>query len=73
MESVQRHVFEDYLLSCSALPLAGGGYQSRVAITALGGQRTRAQRFLDLECFDTAAEAYEHARTAGMEWVRLHG
>lgn len=72
MQPVERHVFEDYLLSCTALPIAGG-YQSRVAITALGGQRTRAQRFLDLESFDTEAEALQHARQAGMEWVRLHG
>ncbi len=73
MQTVERHVFEDYLLSCTALPIAGGGYQSRVAITALGGQRTRAQRFLDLECFDNEVEALEHARQAGMDWVRLHG
>lgn len=73
MQPVQRHVFEDYLLSCTALSTPDGSFQSRVAITALGGQRTRAQRFLDLECFATEAEALDHARQAGMDWVRRNG
>jgi hypothetical protein len=73
MQPVERHVFEDHLLSCSALPTNDGRFQSRVAITALGGQRTRAQRFLDLDVFDSAEEALAHAKQAGMDWVRLHG
>jgi hypothetical protein len=64
-----RHLYKDYLLSCAPLLLDDGLYQARVAITYLGGQRTRSQRFLDLDTFATECEAVAAAHAAGIEWV----
>jgi hypothetical protein len=67
-----RHFHRDFMLSCSPTPTPDGRFQARVAITYLGGERTRSQRFLDLDVFDTAEAAIEHARRAGIEWVDLN-
>lgn len=63
----------DYMLSCQPMRLDDGRYQARVVITALGGTRTRAQRFLDLEFYEHEEEAIERARHAGIEWIALNG
>lgn len=67
-----RAFYREYLLSCQPMLLDDGRYQARIVITALGGTRTRAQRFLDLELFETEEEAVERARHAGMEWIDLN-
>jgi hypothetical protein len=64
-----RQLYRDHLLSLSAVPLDDGRFQARVAIAAISGERTRAQRFLDLDGFATVQEALDHARQAGKEWV----
>jgi len=64
-----RHLYKDFLLSCAPLLREDGHYQARVAITYLGGQRTRSQRFLDLDSFPTIEEAVAAAQAAGIEWV----
>lgn len=62
-------LYRDHLLSCRPQSLDDGRYQARVAIASLGGQKTRAQFFLDLETFDSHDAAVARARTAGTEWV----
>lgn len=69
MHTTQRQLYRDHLLSCSAVPTDDGRYQARVAVAAIGGERTRAQRFLDLEVFDSEDAALAHAKQAGCEWV----
>jgi hypothetical protein len=65
----QINLNKDYLLSCSPLLREDGLYQARVAITYLGGERTRSQRFLDLDSFPTKEQAVAAAQAAGIEWV----
>lgn len=61
-------LYRDHLLS--HMPTrTEDGYQARVAISYLGGDKTHAQRFLDLEVFATEEQAIDHARQAGMKWV----
>lgn len=62
-------LYREYLLSCRPQPLDDGRYQARVAIASLGGSRTRAQHFLDLETFASHDEAVAHAMAAGSHWV----
>ncbi len=64
-----RSFYRDHMLTCRPQPQDDGRYQARVAISALGGLKTRAQRFLDLAVFESHDEAVEHARAAGMDWV----
>lgn len=65
-----RTFYRDYLLSCQPHRLDNGGFQPRVVITSMAGDKTRAQRFLDLNetCANEAA-AVDRARRAGMDWI----
>lgn len=65
----ERQFHKDFLLTCSALATEDGRFQARVVITALGGTRTRSQRFLDLGCMPTEAAAMAHALQSGISWV----
>lgn len=67
-----RTFYRGYVLSSNPMALAEGRFQARVAITALGGDKTRAQRFLDLDVFASHAEAVEQALRAGMDWIDLN-
>lgn len=64
-----RSFYRDYLLTCQSLRQPDGRFQARVVITSMAGDRTRSQRFLDLELFATEAAAFEHARQSGMDWI----
>lgn len=64
-----RSFYREHMLHCRPQQQDDGRFQARVAISALGGLKTQAQRFLDLASFDTHDEAVEHARRAGMEWI----
>src|SRR4030095_7435732 len=44
-------------------------YKARAAVMALDGSRTRFQRFLDFETFDTKAEATARAQAGAMAWI----
>ena len=68
-KSTYRSFYRDHMLHCEPQTQDDGRFQARVAISALGGMKTRAQRFLDLAVFKSHDEAVEHARLAGMEWV----
>jgi hypothetical protein len=70
---MERVLYKGYLLSATPMPGDDGRFQARVSITAMSGERTRAQRFLDLEYFDTEADASAHALQAGRQWVDDNG
>lgn len=67
-----RTFYRDHLLSHQPTRDDAGRFQARVAITYLGGEKTRAQRFLDLEAFDSEQEAIDRGRAAGIAWVDRH-
>lgn len=67
-----RAFYRDYLLTCQPAPQPDGRYQARVVITSLAGDRTRSQRFLDLEVFSSEDAAIAHARQSGMEWIDVN-
>lgn len=64
-----RSFYREYMLTCRPQPQDDGRFQARVAISAMGGLKTRAQRFIDLGTFDSHDDAVQCARVAGMEWV----
>ncbi|CAN5197644.1 hypothetical protein BH11PSE9_BH11PSE9_12130 [soil metagenome] len=64
-----RSIYRDHLLSCRPMPLDDGQYQARVAITYLGGEKTRSQHFLDLDSFPSETAANERALQAAQAWV----
>lgn len=72
LEMNKRSFYRDYLLSCQPMRQDDGRFQARVVITALAGDRTRSQRFLDLEVFASEEDAVEHARRSGMDWIDVN-
>lgn len=62
-------IYRDYHLSCRPMEMDDGTYQARVAIICVSGDKTRSQRFLDLEVFASEDVAIERARSVGMDWV----
>lgn len=46
-----------------------GRYRARAAIMSLNGERTRSQRFLDLEIFRTMEEAHQRTMAVAMVWI----
>ena len=70
--SPHTHLYKDFMLNCKPFKQDDGRFQARVAVFYLGGERTRSQRFLDFEDFDTEAQAVAHAHREGMAWVDQH-
>jgi len=68
-----RSFYCGYMLSCQPMRLDSGRWQARVAITSMQTDKTRAQRFLDLDDFDSIDAAAERALQAGMAWVDANG
>ena len=64
-----RVFYRYYMLTCRPQPLDDGRFQARVAISAIGGMKTRAQRFVDLGIFILHDDAVQRAESAGKEWV----
>jgi len=67
-----RIFYRDHLLGCRPLQMDDGRFQARVVITAMGGSKTRSQRFLDLDIFDSEEAAIERAHQAGIEWIDIN-
>jgi hypothetical protein len=59
-------VYKDHLLSFAPRRTETGRFLARVVIMAMGGERTRSQRFIDLKEFDTEDEAVAYGRHEGM-------
>jgi hypothetical protein len=68
-----RSFYRGCMLSCQPMRLDSGRWQARVAITSMQSDKTRAQRFLDLDDFESMDTALERALHAGMAWVDAHG
>ena len=64
-----RGIYKGYTFADVSTPLENGRYRARVAILALDGERTRSQRFIDLEVFNTRQEANERVVTVAIAWI----
>jgi hypothetical protein len=64
-----RGIYKGYTFADVSTPLENGRYRARVAIMALDGTRTRSQRFLDLEVFDSQDAAGERAVRVARAWI----
>jgi hypothetical protein len=68
--NAHRYLHRDFVLSCTPKQTEDGRFQVTVAVTYLGGERTRSQRFIDIaEKFATVEEAAANARAVGIEWI----
>jgi hypothetical protein len=73
MKNLHCHMHKGFSLICTPKRTAQGRFMATVAVTYLGSERTRSQRFLDLtEEYETEEEAVERGRKAGVEWVDKH-
>jgi hypothetical protein len=61
--------YKGYHLACITSAMDDGTFQARVAIMTLDAQRTRSQRFIDLEVFRDEAQADLRAIAGGKEWI----
>jgi len=64
-----RCLYLGHLLHYAPVPLPDGRFRARVVITALEGDYTIAQRFLDLTEHGSEAEAVSQAKAEGRNWV----
>lgn len=64
-----RCIYKGYTVDDVTTPTDDGRFRARVAIMSLDGDRTRSQRFLDLETFQTREEAYERTVRVAMAWI----
>ena len=64
-----RATYKGYTFADVTTPTDGGRFKARAAIMALDGGRTRSQRFLDLETFNTEAEARARVAVAAKAWI----
>lgn len=64
-----RATYKGYTFADVTTPTEGGRFKARAAIMALDGGRTRSQRFLDLETFNTEAEARARVAVAAKAWI----
>jgi hypothetical protein len=61
--------YKGYHLACITTPADNGMFRARVAVMALSADRTRSQRFIDMETFPDESQADARALTGGKEWV----
>jgi hypothetical protein len=64
-----RATYKGYTFADVSTTTDSGRYKARAAIMALEGGRTRSQRFLDLETYNTAAEANARVISAAKAWI----
>ena len=69
IEVSTREIYKGYTFADVSTPTENGRYRARVAILALDGERTRSQRFIDLEVFKTRQEANERVVTVARAWI----
>jgi hypothetical protein len=68
-----RRIYKGYTFTDVSTPTGEGRYRARVVIVALDGENIRSQRFLDLEIFQTEAEARDRTETAAISWIDGEG
>ena len=64
-----RATYKGYTFADVTTKTEGGRFKARAAIMALDGGRTRSQRFLDLETYNTEAEANTRVISAAKAWI----
>ena len=64
-----RGIYKGYTFADVSTPMENGRYRARVAILALDGTRTRSQRFIDLETFNSREEAGARVVTVARAWI----
>ena len=65
---------QGYLLRCTAIPLASGGFHAEVQITRYHDKADRGTtRFTPEVSYSSRAIAIEHARAWSGEWVKNNG
>ena len=63
-----KSLYRGYYIAPMPTPVEGG-FESRVAVLALSGERTRQQRFLDFEAYATEEMAVQRAVEGAKAWV----
>jgi hypothetical protein len=61
--------YKGYTFADVTTQTESGRFKARAAIMALDGSRTRSQRFIDLETFDTEREASARVVAAAQAWI----
>jgi hypothetical protein len=64
-----RVTYKGYTFADVTTKTDAGRFKARAAIMALDGGRTRSQRFLDLETFNTEEEANARVLAAAKAWI----
>jgi hypothetical protein len=70
MKNLHCHMHKGFSIICTPKRTLAGRFVATVAVTYLGGERTRSQRFLDFEEeFETEEQAAGSGIKSGVEWV----
>jgi len=64
-----RCIYKGYTVADVTTATDDGRFQARAAIMSLDGERTRSQRFLDLETFRTREEANGRTLQVAKAWI----
>lgn len=64
-----RCIYKGYTVADVTTAMDDGRFQARAAIMSLNGERTRSQRFLDLETFRTSEEAHARTMQVAKAWI----
>lgn len=64
-----RRVYKGYAVADVSTPTDDGRYRARAAIMSLASERTRSQRFIDLEVYRTLEQAQERSMAAAIAWI----
>lgn len=64
-----RCIYKGYTVADATTATDDGRFRACAAIMSLDGERTRSQRFLDLETFRTREEAHARTLQAAKAWI----
>lgn len=64
-----RCIYNGYTVADVTTATDDGRFRARAAIMSLDGERTRSQRFLDLETFRTQEEAHARTMQVAKAWI----
>ncbi len=62
-------IYKGYTVADVTTVTDNGHFRACAAIMSLGGERTRSQRFLDLEIFRTQEEAHARTMQVAKAWI----
>ena len=64
-----RHSYKGYAFDDDTTRTDDGHYRARVVLVTIGTERTRTQRFIDLETFAKEDDARQRAIAAARAWI----